>query len=82
PDGYLFLCSPSEFQTSPTTLRWPKCTAYWSLDPCGSNPLSIEEASSRGFPSINLATEVHLSSWDETVYDGLRKFHAGKGFDP
>ncbi|KAJ6474267.1 hypothetical protein C8R45DRAFT_834851 [Mycena sanguinolenta] len=82
PDAYLFLCSPEDFRTGPTSFRQPNCPAYWSLDPSGSDPLSQEEASSLGFPSIKLRTTVNALRWDETVYAGLRKFDQCKGFDP
>ncbi|KAJ6492235.1 hypothetical protein C8R45DRAFT_780297, partial [Mycena sanguinolenta] len=61
---------------------WPDCPAYWSLDPSGINPLSSEEASSRGFPSIKLETEIQVSFWDDSVYAALRKFQEGKGVHP
>ncbi|KAJ6460547.1 hypothetical protein C8R45DRAFT_1029373 [Mycena sanguinolenta] len=82
PDGYLFLSSPMEFKTGPSSFRWPDCPAYWSLDPSGSNPLSAEEASILGFPRIELATEIGGVFWDDAVYAGLRKFHVAKGCDP
>ncbi|KAF7364451.1 hypothetical protein MSAN_01106200 [Mycena sanguinolenta] len=82
PDGYLFVCSPTDFETGSTSFRWPDCPAYWSLDPSGGNPLSDEEASSLGFPPIMQETLVYLLSWDETVCAGLRKFDECKGFDP
>ncbi|KAF7342774.1 hypothetical protein MSAN_01992600 [Mycena sanguinolenta] len=82
PDGYLFLCSPTDFETAPASFRWPDVPAYWSLDPSGSTPLNTDEASSLGFPSMTLKTEVHAKFWDDSVYAGLRKFHKGKGFDP
>ncbi|KAJ6474241.1 hypothetical protein C8R45DRAFT_907422 [Mycena sanguinolenta] len=82
PDGYLFVCSPKDFENSPASLRWPDRPAYWSLDPSGSNPLSHKEASSLGFPPIIPGTTVCVSSWDENVYAGLRKFDESKDFDP
>ncbi|KAJ6473678.1 hypothetical protein C8R45DRAFT_1011528 [Mycena sanguinolenta] len=82
PAGYLFLCSPTDFETESTSLRWPDRPAYWSLDPSGKSPLSVEAASGLGFPPIGLGTEIDEEFWDETVYSGLRKFDAGKGFDP
>ncbi|KAF7342897.1 hypothetical protein MSAN_02006100 [Mycena sanguinolenta] len=82
PDGYLFVCSPKEFETGPTSFRWPDRPAYWSLDPCGSKPLSHEEASSLGFPPITPRTRVDAIFWDETVYAGLRKFDGCKRFNP
>ncbi|KAJ7036907.1 hypothetical protein C8F04DRAFT_999528, partial [Mycena alexandri] len=80
--GYLFLCPKEDFQTSPSSVSWPNCPAYWSLDPEGVEILSTEEAARLGFPSFQLATEVEGSSWDPSVYAGLRKFHEAKGFDP
>ncbi|KAJ6474196.1 hypothetical protein C8R45DRAFT_1103186 [Mycena sanguinolenta] len=82
PDGYLFVCSPKDFETSPMSFRCPDRPAYWFLDPSGSNPLSDEEAASLGFPSITRRSRVDMSFWDETVYAGLRKFDESKGFDP
>ncbi|KAF7364422.1 hypothetical protein MSAN_01103200 [Mycena sanguinolenta] len=82
PDGYLFLCSPKDVETGPTSFRWPDQPAYWSLNPSGSNPLSDEEAWRLGFPSITRRTRVDTVYWDETVYAGLRKFDECKGFDP
>ncbi|KAF7364441.1 hypothetical protein MSAN_01105200 [Mycena sanguinolenta] len=69
-------------ETGPTSFRWPDRPAYWSLNPSGSNPLSHEEASSLGFPTITRKTWVRTTFWDETVYTGLRKFDECKGFDP
>ncbi|KAF7360818.1 hypothetical protein MSAN_01110800 [Mycena sanguinolenta] len=80
PAGYLFLRSPTDFQTDP--ISFPGRPAYWSLDPSGSEPLSVEEASSLGFPSMQLTTKVRVVYWDDTIYAGLRKFHEGKGVDP
>ncbi|KAJ7486418.1 hypothetical protein B0H11DRAFT_1621890, partial [Mycena galericulata] len=82
PAGYLFVCPVDGFQTGPTTFRWPGCPAYWSLDPSGAERLSADEAERLGFPSIKIATDVTVNSWDSSVYTGLRKFQQGKGFDP
>ncbi|KAJ6482637.1 hypothetical protein C8R45DRAFT_932239 [Mycena sanguinolenta] len=82
PEGYLFVSSPSHFRTGATSFRWPARSAYWSLDPSDRKPLSDEEASSLGFPSITLKTRVSMTYWNEGVYAAQRKFHAGKGFDP
>ncbi|KAF7351759.1 hypothetical protein MSAN_01609200 [Mycena sanguinolenta] len=82
PPGFLFLCSPTDFETGPMSFRWPECPAYWSLDPSGHKPLSSEKASSLGFPPIILKTRIHGNFWDEAVYAGLRRFHQGKGYDP
>ncbi|KAJ7165908.1 hypothetical protein C8R46DRAFT_870128, partial [Mycena filopes] len=62
-----------------TLLRWPRCPAYWSLDPSGAERLSMEEATRLGFPCFNLKTEVH--GRDTSVYAGLRQFHQAKGFN-
>ncbi|KAJ6454824.1 hypothetical protein C8R45DRAFT_598378 [Mycena sanguinolenta] len=82
PAAYLFLCSVTEFKTGPNTFRWPAYPAYWCLDPSGENPLTTEEASSLGFPSIQLKAEVRDVFWDDAVYAGARKFYEGKGIDP
>ncbi|KAF7333217.1 hypothetical protein MSAN_02429000 [Mycena sanguinolenta] len=82
PDGYLFLCSPADFETGSVSYGWPDRPAYWSHDPSGGMPLSVEEATNSGFPPIRLSTTVHGMFWNETVYAGLRKFHVGKGVDP
>ncbi|KAJ6449383.1 hypothetical protein C8R45DRAFT_1224458 [Mycena sanguinolenta] len=75
PDGYLFLCPPMDFETGPVP-------AYWSLHPCGGMPLTVEEATSLGFPPIKLSTRVYGMFWDGNVYRGLHKFNVEKGFDP
>ncbi|KAJ6518075.1 hypothetical protein C8R47DRAFT_5096 [Mycena vitilis] len=82
PIGYLFLCPTADFKIGPSSFRWPECPAYWSLDPSGIERLSTEEATRLGFPSIRLATELWVYSWDDSVYAGLRQFHQAKGFDP
>ncbi|KAJ6460543.1 hypothetical protein C8R45DRAFT_539359 [Mycena sanguinolenta] len=82
PDGYLFLRSPKDFATGPPSFRWPACQAYWSLDPSGSEPLSVDEASNLGFPSIELTTAVNVKFWNDAAYAGLRKFHVGKVVNP
>ncbi|KAJ7623827.1 hypothetical protein B0H17DRAFT_1289410 [Mycena rosella] len=45
-------------------------------------PNRSEEAENLGFPSIKLKMVVYLEAWDARVYEGLRRFHEGKGFDP
>ncbi|KAJ7679418.1 hypothetical protein DFH06DRAFT_510731 [Mycena polygramma] len=80
--GYLFLCPIAHVQIASSSFCWPECPAYWSLDPNGINRLTTEKATQLGFPSITLATNIHVSSWDARVYAGLRQFHQGKGFDP
>ncbi|KAJ6491185.1 hypothetical protein C8R45DRAFT_991621 [Mycena sanguinolenta] len=82
PDGYLFLCSPADFDSGPTSFWWPDCPACRSLDPSGASRLSTEELSSLGFPCMKVMTEVSGTYWDEAVYAAVRKFHVGKGFDP
>ncbi|KAJ7017093.1 hypothetical protein C8F04DRAFT_481137 [Mycena alexandri] len=80
--GYLFLCPHKAFQTRPTSLKWPDCPAYWSLDPSGVERLTTEDAMCLGLPPVQLSTIVQLQSWDDSVYAGLRQIHRGKGFDP
>ncbi|KAJ7506370.1 hypothetical protein B0H11DRAFT_1903746 [Mycena galericulata] len=82
PKGYLFICPSKDLKTGPSSLQWPDCPAYWSLDPLGAERLSTDEAMHLGFPSIELETRVYRRYWDASVYAGLRKFHEGKGFDP
>ncbi|KAF8200617.1 hypothetical protein K438DRAFT_1966087 [Mycena galopus ATCC 62051] len=82
PEGYLFVCPAEDFQTGPASLRWPDCPAYWSLEPSGAARLSTEDAKLRGFPVIHMETIIWGHSWDKGVYDGLRRFHQGKEFDP
>ncbi|KAJ7118337.1 hypothetical protein C8R44DRAFT_738277 [Mycena epipterygia] len=79
PEGYLFVRPPKDFQTTQTLLRWPDPPAYWTFDPSGVQRISTDEARRLGFPKIKLATEIAGSSWDASVYTGLRKFHEGKG---
>ncbi|KAJ6580617.1 hypothetical protein B0H19DRAFT_929387, partial [Mycena capillaripes] len=55
---------------------------YWSLDASGTKRLSMDEAMRLGFPSLNLETTIIGTSWDASVYAGLRQFHRAKGFDP
>ncbi|KAJ7708013.1 hypothetical protein B0H16DRAFT_1632916 [Mycena metata] len=82
PHGYLSLCPKEDFETSPSSYRWPNRPVYWSLDPEGIKVLSTEEAAWLGFPSFQLTTEVRGKSWDPSVYTGLRTFHQAKGFNP
>ncbi|KAJ7664167.1 hypothetical protein B0H17DRAFT_952236, partial [Mycena rosella] len=83
PAGYLFLCPCEELQSNePNRYKHPDCPAYWSLDPSGAPHLNTEEAENLGFPSIELTMSVRLNAWDARVYEGLRQFHEGKGFDP
>ncbi|KAJ7742646.1 hypothetical protein B0H16DRAFT_1257439, partial [Mycena metata] len=80
--GYLFLCPQKNFRIGPTSFRWPKCPAYWSLDPSGVDRLSTEEAVRLRFPPFQLGTSTCGRSWDASVYASLRKFHQAKGFNP
>ncbi|KAJ7679342.1 hypothetical protein DFH06DRAFT_1465460 [Mycena polygramma] len=80
--GYLFLCPTENFQTAPLSFQWPDCPFYWSLDPSGTERLSMEEAAHLGFPTAHLSMQIEASSWDTGVYAGLRQFHRAKGFDP
>ncbi|KAJ7835749.1 hypothetical protein B0H14DRAFT_2363225, partial [Mycena olivaceomarginata] len=82
PRGFLFLCPPEHFRTGQSSVRWPECPAYWSLDPSGVEPLGMENATELGFPSISLSMKIFGWSWDASVYAGLRQFHQAKGFDP
>ncbi|KAJ6512482.1 hypothetical protein C8R45DRAFT_856664 [Mycena sanguinolenta] len=82
PKGFLFLCPPKHFRTGRSSLKWPDCPAYWSLDASGAERLTPEDATNLGFPSFQLSTEVIGKSWDDSVYAGLRQFHRAKGFDP
>ncbi|KAF8210703.1 hypothetical protein K438DRAFT_96646 [Mycena galopus ATCC 62051] len=82
PPGFLSLCPETDFRTGPSSFTWPACPAYWSLDPSGIERLSTEEATRLGFPSIQLDATVEGSSWESSIYAGLRQFHQGKGFDP
>ncbi|KAJ7618063.1 hypothetical protein FB45DRAFT_1103464, partial [Roridomyces roridus] len=81
PDGYLFLCPTEHLQTAPGSFVWPEYPYFWSTDPTGLERLSSEDASARGFPAIQLQTELIGESWDDTVYEGARKFYEFKGVD-
>ncbi|KAF7353359.1 hypothetical protein MSAN_01524500 [Mycena sanguinolenta] len=82
PAGYLFICPPEDLRTGANLFQWPDCPAYWSFDPSGTIRLSTEDARIFGFPIIHIETILHGHSWDRSVYEGLRRFHQGKGFDP
>ncbi|KAF7352136.1 Kinase-like protein [Mycena venus] len=82
PQGYLFLCPPKDFRSGPVSFQWPTLPAYWSLDPSGATPLSNKDATTLGFPMIHIGTFLRGSSWNKSVYEGLHKFHRGKGFNP
>ncbi|KAJ6522883.1 hypothetical protein B0H19DRAFT_1277168 [Mycena capillaripes] len=81
PASYLFLCAVEDLQTGPSSFA-PDPPAYWSLDPSGTERLSMEDARNRGFPIPQFCTNIHTKSWDDSVYVGLRQFHRAKGFDP
>jgi hypothetical protein len=81
PTGYLFLCPPKDFESGPSSFRWPECPAYWSLDPSGSQRLSKDDADKLGFPPLQVSTILWANFWPGSVYDGLRQFHKAKGFD-
>ncbi|KAJ6462959.1 hypothetical protein C8R45DRAFT_524997 [Mycena sanguinolenta] len=82
PKGFLFLCPPQHFKTGQSSLKWPECAAYWSLDQSGAGQLTPEDAANLGFPSFVLSTNIRGFSWDASVYAGLRQFHKAKSFDP
>ncbi|KAF7353330.1 hypothetical protein MSAN_01521200 [Mycena sanguinolenta] len=75
PQAYLFVCPPEDFRAG-------GCPAYWSLDPSGVDRLSPAAAKTLGFPTIHIQTVIYGRFWDVDVYEGLRRFHQGKGFDP
>ncbi|KAJ7821206.1 hypothetical protein B0H14DRAFT_1335747 [Mycena olivaceomarginata] len=81
-EGYLFVCPSEDFQTGLHSFQWPDCPAYWSLDPSGATRLSTEDARILGLPILHIQTKMYGFFWDESVYDGLRRFHRGKEFDP
>lgn len=83
-EGYLFVC-PLRDLRSDVSGRFrtsPACPAYWTLDPLGVDRLSSEDAKRLGFPELSFSALVGQRCWDESVYNGLRQFHAAKGFDP
>ncbi|KAF7353287.1 hypothetical protein MSAN_01516700 [Mycena sanguinolenta] len=86
PEGYLFVCPAQDFRTNTephaNLYQWPACPGYWSLNPSGADRLSTEDARILGFPAIHIETVMIGDSWDCSVYEGLRQFHEGKGFDP
>ncbi|KAJ7804406.1 hypothetical protein B0H14DRAFT_1617560 [Mycena olivaceomarginata] len=82
PKGYLFVCPSENFRVGPVSLRWPVCPTYWSLDQSGATQLSTEDARTFGFPVIHIETTMYGFSWNKTVYDKLRLFHHGRGFNP
>ncbi|KAJ7669923.1 hypothetical protein DFH06DRAFT_158545 [Mycena polygramma] len=80
PTGFLFFCPWDDFR--PSSVGWPDCPAYWSLELSGAHALSREEAMELGFPPLQFRREAWGHSWDSSVYAGLAKFHQAKGFDP
>ncbi|KAJ7748724.1 hypothetical protein B0H14DRAFT_2245748, partial [Mycena olivaceomarginata] len=82
PEGYLFVCPAEEFRLGPDSFQWPYRAAYWSLDPSGTFPLSTEDANMLGFPIIHILTYICGYSWDDGVYNALRRFQQGKGLNP
>lgn len=82
PQGFLFVCPATDFQTGPTSFQSPDCPGYWSLDPSGVERLSAADAANLGFPSITVSMRISGTSWDTSAYYALLRFHQGKGFDP
>ncbi|KAJ7775324.1 hypothetical protein B0H16DRAFT_41860 [Mycena metata] len=82
PAGYLFTRPQEYFGCGPGSLDQPDHLADWSLHPSATDRLSSTEAEHLGFPPFHLTSEIYLRSWNASVYAGLRKFHAAKGFDP
>ncbi|KAJ7369207.1 hypothetical protein DFH08DRAFT_984162 [Mycena albidolilacea] len=82
PEGYLFVSPAEEFRLGPDSFQWPYRPAYWSLDPSGTFPLSTEDANMLGFPIIHIETRIRGYSWNDRIYDSLRRFHQGKGLNP
>ncbi|KAJ7602527.1 hypothetical protein FB45DRAFT_773575, partial [Roridomyces roridus] len=79
---YLFLYPPNQLPKHWRYLQSPGSLWFWSLDPNGQPRLSVEEAESHGFPSVEMQMKVLGLSWDASVYEALREFHTAKGFDP
>ncbi|KAJ7627434.1 hypothetical protein FB45DRAFT_868653 [Roridomyces roridus] len=82
PGGYLFVCPPKHLRTGPESFGWPQCAWFWSMDPNGDHPLTEQDARRFGLPGIQMRIEVSGRSWPSSVYEGLKTFHAAKGFDP
>ncbi|KAF8203561.1 hypothetical protein K438DRAFT_1820434 [Mycena galopus ATCC 62051] len=80
--GYLFVAPVKDFETGPSSFRWPDYPIFWSLDSSGSERLSTGEATNLGFPALQLNTRIRGKFWDADIYAGLRQFHRGKGFNP
>ncbi|KAJ7612669.1 hypothetical protein FB45DRAFT_302409 [Roridomyces roridus] len=79
---YFFACPPEHFKSGAASFAWPKCPWFWSLDPSGIPPLTPEAAQTLGFSEVKQTIQVRGRRWDANIYEGLRKFHAAKGFDP
>ncbi|KAJ7636311.1 hypothetical protein FB45DRAFT_741758 [Roridomyces roridus] len=80
--GYLFLCPSNDLLSSSNSPQWPECPYFWSFDPSGQDRLNAEEATSHGFPAVEMSMTFWGKSWDTKVYQALRTLHAFKGFDP
>ncbi|KAJ7711941.1 hypothetical protein B0H14DRAFT_3524237 [Mycena olivaceomarginata] len=78
PAGYLFICPLEDIQCGIAD----QPVYYWSLDPSGVEPLTEEEAEQLGFPFFQLEMGATGKYWDGHIYEGLRQFYEGKGFDP
>ncbi|KAJ7788646.1 hypothetical protein B0H14DRAFT_3503945 [Mycena olivaceomarginata] len=78
PAGYLFICPLEDIQCGIAD----QPVYYWSLDPSGVEPLTEEEAEQLGFPFFQLEMGAMGKYWDGHIYEGLRQFYEGKGFDP
>ncbi|KAJ6518119.1 hypothetical protein C8R47DRAFT_6757 [Mycena vitilis] len=82
PPGYLFLCRSVDFHDDFQCFRVPDCPAYWALDPSGLERLTADDVRSTGFPDFHCRRVVFGRCWHDSVYTGIRQFHAAKGFDP
>ncbi|KAJ7651169.1 hypothetical protein FB45DRAFT_32064, partial [Roridomyces roridus] len=84
PRGYLFVCPIEHLRTvRGAWFGWPQRPWFWSLNPLGGSHLTPEGARSLGFPEVEQKPiRVWSRRWDTSVYEGLAKFHAAKGFDP
>ncbi|KAJ7794389.1 hypothetical protein B0H14DRAFT_2923281 [Mycena olivaceomarginata] len=78
PAGYLFICPLKDIQCGIAD----QPVYYWSLDPSGVEQLTEEEVKQLGFPFFQLEMEAMGKYWDGHIYEGLRQFYEGKGFDP
>ncbi|KAJ7603848.1 hypothetical protein FB45DRAFT_78665 [Roridomyces roridus] len=82
PEGYLFACPLEHLKSGGGFFAWPPCPWFWSLDSSGIPRLTPETAQSLGFPVVKQSVQVSCRRWDTSVYEGLSKFHASKGFNP